>query len=175
MTITIRPVDTVEGAEHFQILEQMIWDSPPEDTVPLHVTMTVVRNGGGLLGAFDEEGPAATGGMVGMAFWFPGLGTPTTSGEGARIDAATRLSPPVTHLKMCSHMAGVHPAWQGKGIGLLLKLAQRQAILEQGLTDWVTWTYDPLLRTNAVFNIRRLGAVCNTYRRELVRRDARCA
>ena len=61
-------------------------------------------------------------------------------------------------------MAGVLPAWQGQGLGLALKLAQRQAILEQGLTDWVTWTYDPLQRTNAVFNIHRLGAVCNTYK-----------
>ena len=40
---------------------------------------------------------------------------------------------------------------------LQLKLAQRQAILDQGLTDWVTWTYDPLYRRNAVFNIHRSG------------------
>ena len=34
------------------------------------------------------------------------------------------------------------------------------------MTKWVTWTYDPLLRTNAIFNIHRLGAVCNLYRPE---------
>jgi predicted GNAT superfamily acetyltransferase len=60
-------------------------------------------------------------------------------------------------------MAGVLPAWQGTGLGLRLKLAQRAAILDQGMTDWVTWTYDPLLRTNAAFNLHRLGAICNTY------------
>jgi predicted GNAT superfamily acetyltransferase len=64
---------------------------------------------------------------------------------------------------MGSHMAGVLPPWRGTGLGLQLKLAQRQAILAQGATEWVTWTYDPLLRTNGLFNILRLGAVCNTY------------
>ncbi|HAJ38303.1 MAG TPA: hypothetical protein DCL15_21740, partial [Chloroflexi bacterium] len=63
-------------------------------------------------------------------------------------------------------MAGVLPAWQGRGIGVRLKLAQRDAILAQGMTDWVTWTYDPLFRVNAVLNIHRLGAVCNTYQRD---------
>jgi predicted GNAT superfamily acetyltransferase len=60
-------------------------------------------------------------------------------------------------------MAGVLPAWRGTGLGLRLKLAQRAAILAQGATRWVTWTYDPLIRTNGAFNLHRLGAVCNTY------------
>jgi predicted GNAT superfamily acetyltransferase len=60
-------------------------------------------------------------------------------------------------------MAGVLPPWRGTGLGLRLKLAQRDVILAQGMTDWVTWTYDPLIRTNAAFNLHRLGAVCNTY------------
>lgn len=163
MTITIRPVDTVTGAKHFQTLEQLIWASPPEDAVPVHIIITVVHNGGGLLGAFADDGPVETGGMVGLCFWWPGIGTPTTPGADVQKGAQRR---PEGHgvPKMCSHMAGVLPAWQGTGVGLQLKLAQREAILAQGFTDWVTWTYDPLLRTNAVFNIRRLGAVCNTYK-----------
>ena len=162
-TITIRPVDTVAGVERFQKLEQLIWDTPPEDIVPLHVVITVVHNGGGLLGAFADDGPAETGGMVGLCYWWPGIGTPTTHAD--LLPAPTPT--PVPRLKMCSHMAGVLPAWQGNGIGSQLKLAQRDAVLAQGFADWVTWTYDPLLRTNAVFNIRRLGAFCNTYEREL--------
>ena len=184
MSITLRRLEDVEDAERFSRLEALIWQSPPEDNVPVHVTITVIRNGGGLIGAFADDGPAETGGMVGLTFWFPGIG----EGRGARGGAVTgeergvaqgalsvgaqsgadspapRLSPPAPRLKMCSHMAGVLPAWQGQGVGLALKLAQRAAILEQGMTDWVTWTYDPLFRTNAVFNIHRLGAVCNTYR-----------
>jgi predicted GNAT superfamily acetyltransferase len=33
----------------------------------------------------------------------------------------------------------------------------------QGISR-ITWTYDPLLSTNAYLNIAKLGAVCNTYR-----------
>jgi predicted GNAT superfamily acetyltransferase len=40
-------------------------------------------------------------------------------------------------------------------------------VLEQGLTDWITWTYDPLYRANGVFNIHRLGATCNIYLRNI--------
>jgi predicted GNAT superfamily acetyltransferase len=64
-------------------------------------------------------------------------------------------------------MAGVVPAWQGKHIGLRLKLAQRAYVLAQGLTDWMTWTYDPLFRPNGVFNIHRLGATSTTYMRNI--------
>jgi predicted GNAT superfamily acetyltransferase len=182
--ITLRAVTTIEEVEYFQELERLIWQSPPEDVVPIHVAITVIRNGGGLIAAFDEAGPPETGGMVGLTFWFPGLGVPTTEawrfGErerGRRGDnAPLSLSPslplsssaphPSSLLKMCSHMAGVLPAWQGRGLGARLKLAQREAILAQGMTDWVTWTYDPLFRVNAVLNIHRLGAVCNTYKRD---------
>lgn len=171
MSITLRRLESVEDAVHFSQLEALIWSSPPEDNVPIHVTITVIRNGGGLIGAFADDGPAETGGMVGLAFWFPGIGAPgakaSAPDDAPAPDApgvAPRPSPLAPSLKMCSHMAGVLPRWQGQGVGLALKLAQRAAILEQGATDWVTWTYDPLFRTNAVFNIHRLGAVCNTYR-----------
>jgi len=90
---------------------------------------------------------------VGFALWWLGAGTP-------RGEETLRL-------KVCSHIVGVLPGWQGRGIGLQLKLAQRDAVLAQGLTDWVTWTYDPLYRANGVFNIHRLGATCNTYYRNV--------
>jgi predicted GNAT superfamily acetyltransferase len=31
--------------------------------------------------------------------------------------------------------------------------------------DRITWTYDPLISRNAYLNVSKLGAVCNTYRR----------
>jgi predicted GNAT superfamily acetyltransferase len=191
--IVLRAVASIEEVEHFQELERLIWQSPPEDVVPVHVAITVIRNGGGLIAAFDAAGPVETGGMVGLTFWFPGLGIPTTGETGREGGRETRrrgnksnrpiaqspnLQSPISNLpipssaprpspllKMCSHMAGVLPAWQGRGLGVRLKLAQRDAILAQGVTDWVTWTYDPLFRVNAVLNIHRLGAVCNTYKR----------
>ncbi len=165
--IVLRAVNTIEEVESFQKLEQLIWQSPPEDTVPVHVAITVIRNGGGLIAAFDDNGPAETGGMVGLTFWFPGFGAPTTlQSPISKLQSLNPAPRPSPLPKMCSHMAGVLPAWQGRGIGVQLKLAQRDAILAQGMTGWVTWTYDPLFRTNAVLNIRRLGAICNTYQRD---------
>lgn len=155
-TVTLRLVKSIEGVEHFVELQRIVWGSDPLDIVPNHVTVTVFKNGGALLGAYADDGPPATGGMVGAAFWWLGVAPVTSEG------GATALK-----LKICSHMAGVLPAWQGRRIGLLLKLKQRELVLEQGLTDWVTWTYDPLQRVNAVLNLHRLRATCNSYFRNV--------
>ncbi len=176
MSITIRLVDTVESLKHFNMLEHLVWGTPLDSTIPLHVLVTTIHNGGGLLAAYAVDGPDETGGMVGITYWWPGLDSPTTTPDAkvrqAGADAGAACAPPIgpqasspasLHLKMCSHMAGVLPAWRGARLGLRLKLAQRAAILAQGMTDWVTWTYDPLIRTNAALNLHRLGTICNTY------------
>ncbi len=146
--ITIRPLYSVQECEHFQAVQRQVWGSEGEvDVVPVHVLVTHAKNGGMLLGAFAPDGPTQTGGMVGLAFGWPAFvhvgGQPT--------------------LKFCSHMLGVLPRWHSQGIGVRLKLAQRERLLAEGLTDWMTWTYDPLQRVNAVLNIHRLGATCTTY------------
>lgn len=151
MSITIRPINTVQGCEHFQELERRVWSSEDLDIMPIHVLITVAKNGGLLLGAYAEDGPRELDGLVGAALGWLGAGPEPTTDK--------------SKVKLCSHMAGVLPEWQGQRVGLQLKLAQRDAILAQGLTDWITWTYDPLYRANAVFNIHRLGATCNTYYR----------
>lgn len=153
--ITIKQIKDVDGCTHFQELQRRVWVGPELDVVPNHVAVTVIKNGGGLLGAYSEDGPSEMGGMVGATFWWPGV-VPRTAVEGVKLT-----------LKMCSHMAGVLSAWQGRGIGLQMKLAQRTLVLEQGLTDWITWTYDPLYLANGVFNIHRLGGTCNTYARNV--------
>jgi predicted GNAT superfamily acetyltransferase len=52
--------------------------------------------------------------------------------------------------------------YRDKNVGYLLKLAQREVVLNQGITH-MTWTCDPLESRNANFNFHKLGAVCNTY------------
>ena len=54
-----------------------------------------------------------------------------------------------------SHVAGV--AVPGRGIGLALKRHQRAWALDRGLKT-ISWTFDPLVRRNAHFNLTKLGA-----------------
>lgn len=60
-----------------------------------------------------------------------------------------------THLH--SHISGVLPEWQGRHIGHALKLHQRDWALERGI-EMIEWTFDPLIRRNAFFNLQKLGA-----------------
>jgi predicted GNAT superfamily acetyltransferase len=62
---------------------------------------------------------------------------------------------PVLHVH--SHQVGVVSGHRRRGIGYALKLAQRETCLSQGFTD-MRWTFDPLVRRNASFNLGALGA-----------------
>ncbi len=56
-----------------------------------------------------------------------------------------------------SHMTAVVPWRRGGGIGYALKLFQRAVCLEHQITE-MRWTFDPLIRRNAHFNLVKLGA-----------------
>lgn len=140
--LVIRPVQTIDEYHACETLQYRAWTMPDElEIVPLHLLVTVHKNGGLLLGAFEDDQ------LVGFVFGFPGL------------DSEGRL-------KHCSHMMGIAPEVQNSGIGYRLKLAQREFSLAQDL-DLVTWTYDPLESRNAYLNLHKLGAVCGRYIRDL--------
>ncbi len=61
-----------------------------------------------------------------------------------------------------SHITGVRGDFQARGLGLAMKLHQRAWALERDI-DRVVWTFDPLVRRNAWFNIGRLGADVSRY------------
>jgi chorismate synthase len=117
-------------------LEIAIWNLPPKDAVPSNLLHAMTRTGSLLVGAFDHDR------MIGLAFAFP--------------------APQKKQKRIWSHMAGVHPDYQGKGVGFALKQFQREWALEQGF-DTMAWTYDPLQRGNANFNLHRLGAITQIY------------
>ena len=56
-----------------------------------------------------------------------------------------------------SHISGVVPGIQGHGVGYAMKLHQRAWAAERDIKT-ITWTYDPLIRRNAWFNLVKLGA-----------------
>jgi len=61
-----------------------------------------------------------------------------------------------------SHITGVDRTTQAKGVGFALKQHQRAWTLRRGLTR-VCWTFDPLVRRNAHFNLQKLGAFATGY------------
>ena len=141
MALEIISATTIENCRRIEYLQEKIWGGPASDIVPDHMLLTFAKNGGVVLIAVRD------GQDVGFAYGFLGK---TADGQ----------------LKHCSHQAGVLPGSQNSGVGYRLKLAQRAAVLAQGI-ELTTWTFDPLQSRNAYFNIRKLGAVSNTYFREL--------
>jgi predicted GNAT superfamily acetyltransferase len=61
-----------------------------------------------------------------------------------------------------SHVTAVAPAVRGTGVGRALKAHQRSWALARGITR-ICWTFDPLVRRNAHFNIAVLGARPTAY------------
>jgi predicted GNAT superfamily acetyltransferase len=145
--IQIRDLTTIGEMERAEDLQRAVWPGSETDILPAHLLATLAHNGGVVLGAFEGDR------LVGLVLGF--LGT----------DSSTPDRVAMARLKHCSHMLGVLPGYEGRGIGFQLKVAQREAVIGQGVR-LVTWTYDPLLSRNANLNIRRLGAVCRTYIKE---------
>jgi predicted GNAT superfamily acetyltransferase len=117
-------------------LQQRIWGYAPIDTVPDQIFIVARKTGGQVMTAYDAETP------VGFALAF----------------AAARDGLSYLH----SHMVGVVEEYQNRGVGRLLKLAQRADALERGI-DLIEWTFDPLQLKNAHFNLERLGAIVRHY------------
>lgn len=142
--IEIKPAEGWDDCVRCENIQNGIWKTPHgEDIVPASLLITFQNNGGLLLGAYDGHD------MIGFVFGFLGFEVVGNS----------------RHLKHCSHMLGVLPAFRGKGLGFQLKKRQRELLLAQGL-DLATWTYDPLQAVNASLNIGRLGAIARRYKRE---------
>jgi predicted GNAT superfamily acetyltransferase len=141
---TIRLLETPEEMTAVEELQRQVWPGSETGIVPAHLLITAAHNGGLMIGAFEDEK------MAGFVFGFPGL---ESLPDGPRA-------------KHCSHLLGVLDSHRDSGLGFALKRAQWQMVRHQGL-DHVTWTYDPLLSRNAHLNIAKLGAVCNTYLRNL--------
>jgi len=145
---TIRLLRSVEDMERAEELQLLVWPGSEMEITPSHLLLAIAHNGGVVLGAFDGDA------LVGIVMGF--LGTDPMSP--ARVAMA--------RLKHCSHLLGVHPQYRNRGIGYRLKLAQRQAVMQDGVR-LITWTYDPLLSTNAHLNIRLLASICQVYLRNV--------
>jgi predicted GNAT superfamily acetyltransferase len=131
--VTFRDLSGMAEFREAEDLQREVWGQGDQPD-PADLMMVIQAEGGLVGGAFVD------GRLMGYVFGFP-----TTS-------------PGVQH----SHRLAVREAARGLGLGVRLKLYQRDWCLAHGIGH-VRWTYDPLRSVNAALNIHRLGAVSNTY------------
>jgi predicted GNAT superfamily acetyltransferase len=134
--ILVRPLQKVQEMGIAVDLQRQVWGYAELDTVPDQIFVVARESGGQVLAAFHEDKP------VGFALAFVGAHHGTAY--------------------LHSHMVGVLPDYRDRGVGRLLKLAQRDDALARGF-DLIEWTFDPLQLKNAHFNLARLGAIVRRY------------
>ena len=129
---TIRPLTGLDDMDNLRSTAQSVWGSGADDMVSSDYLMALAHCGGYIAGAYSPDGL-----MIGCSF-----------GMLARHRGDWCLH---------SHITGVLPGMQNTGIGTLIKQHQREWAIDNGLSA-ITWTFDPLVRRNAWFNIAHLGA-----------------
>jgi len=121
-------------------LSARIWGSlPTNPPITAELGKAIGHAGGYLSGAWEVGSAGGPDRLVGVCVGFRGR-----------------------HASLHSHLCGVDRDARGRDIGHALKLHQRAWALAEGLTE-VTWTFDPLVRRNAYFNLAKLGAVPQAY------------
>jgi predicted GNAT superfamily acetyltransferase len=80
--------------------------------------------------------------------------------DGVMVGGSVGFFGPPAEAALHSHITGVHGA--GHGVGFAIKLHQRAWALRRDVTE-IAWTYDPLIRRNAYFNLVKLGARPTEY------------
>jgi predicted GNAT superfamily acetyltransferase len=143
-----RGQDELEACVELQV---ETWGYDPADVIPRKAFLVWQKVGGQVIGAFDTEipGSAPDGGpesLVGFVLALPG------------IKAGNGEPRPYLH----SHMMAVKDSYRNRGLGVKLKLAQRDEALSRGIRH-IEWTFDPLEIKNAFLNIHKLGAIARTY------------
>lgn len=124
-----------------------------------------------LFGRVWERDEAAMGSIVsGEVLWAAGhVGSPVAAAfrEGRLVGGTVGFAGVRDGaVRVHSHLAGVLPDEAGRGVGRALKWHQRAWCLDRGITT-VEWTFDPLIRRNAVINLVHLGAKPVAYLHDL--------
>jgi len=131
--VVIRELDTLEELDAMIALFDEIWE--PDDgnsSLRLDMVRAMTKAGSYASGAYD----LASGELLGACVGFFG---------------------PPAHAELHSHIAGVRAAGLGRSVGFALKVHQRAWCLRRDVR-LIAWTYDPLIRRNAYFNLVKLGA-----------------
>lgn len=135
--VNVRILAGVQEQDQARRIFDEVWPSEEGTQITANLLQALVHNGTYVSGAFIENE------IVAAAVAFPGLDS-----EG--------------HLHLHSHMAAVREGFRDRGIGGDIKWHQRAWAMQRGY-DSITWTFDPLVRRNAKFNIVKLGVQVFDY------------
>jgi len=144
--VTIRELTTLHEMREAGQLFIEVWKTPggcPEISADLLQALQLA--GSYIAGAFEAGAPERLAGAS-VAF--------------GSVRAVPE--PPELH----SHLTATAKGRLSTGVGFALKLHQRAWALERGIGT-ITWTFDPLVRRNSVFNLAKLGACATAYLRDI--------
>ena len=136
--VNITELTELEDLRGLEELFGAVWGRPGEPPIMAGMMRALAHSGNYVAGAFVDG--RLTGGLVG---WL---------GQEA----------PAEPLHLHSHILGVVPGSQARGLGFQLKQHQRRWCLERGIKT-IDWTTDPLVRRNVYFNLTKLGAQASRY------------
>jgi predicted GNAT superfamily acetyltransferase len=141
MSATIKELSDLEDLRRLSELFAVVWGRPGQPSIDSDILKALSYSGNYVAGGYHDG--RLIGGLVG---WFGGL-SPHESG---------------VKLHMHSHILGVLPGSDARGLGFELKQHQRRWCLERGVRV-MEWTTDPLVRRNAYFNLSKLGSRATEY------------
>ncbi len=134
--VEVRELDDVRDLAEAARLLARIWGSEPQDVMPVNLMKALAHSQNYVAGAWDRDR------MVGASVgWVWGPARPGT---------------------LHSHITGVDPAAQRGGVGLALKMHQAAWARGHDIRT-VTWTFDPMVRSNGYFNLVKLGSRAVSY------------
>lgn len=135
--LTFRPFSSSEDYDACTRLQEEVWGEGFSERVSAAILRIANRMGGLAAGAFHEDGT-----LQGFVFGLTGIM------EGETVH--------------WSDMLAVRGEFRDRGLGTLLKLYQREVLLERGIRR-MHWTFDPLQGRNAHVNLSKLGIVSREY------------
>lgn len=135
--LDIRTLDLPGDMAAVGAVFQQVWGTT-SPIVNTDLLIAIAHAGGYVAAAFES------GNMVGASFGF------LADHHGERA--------------LHSHITGILPGVQHAGVGRLMKYHQRDWAAERNI-PWIIWTFDPLVRRNAWFNVEVLGGRVTEYRR----------
>lgn len=132
-------VDEARSLEDLSAVRAVFVSQWGEDGVPQVNVFRAIQHAGGYASAVVDDAGSVIGGSLGF------LGR---TGDGVAL--------------LHSHITAARPDATDRGIGFALKQHQREWCIERGI-HIVEWTFDPMVRRNAYFNLVKLGAVATEF------------